>query len=235
MKKNKKTIILDMDGTLYQFNGGSFRQSGLFDFIRKNSISFIADKLQKQELEAEEIFNLALDKYGSTIGLSVGLELEFGLDRYEYFNNTWDLNAAEFMAGNPQIQPFLKKLQKDFNLVLLSDAPRIWINRVLEYFEIEGEIFGEKIFSGEGDIRKEHGNAFENVLQINEVEAADCISVGDQELTDILPAKKLGMATIFVGQAFCKSADYSVSNILKVEKILKSIKGQNEKRNSVSD
>jgi len=221
--KAKQTIILDMDGTIYQFNGGSFRESGIYTYIRKNSIDFISNKLDKNILEAENIFENILETHGSTLGLSVGLEREFGLNRFEYFDFAWNLNAGEFVAANLEIKPLLFRLQQEYDLVLLSDAPRVWVNNVLEYFDIR-TFFGNNIFSGEGDIRKEYDNAFQNLINKVGVAPTCCISVGDQEKTDISPAKKLGMKTVFVGKDDSSVADFSISCLNELELKLKELK-----------
>lgn len=216
--KNKQTIILDMDGTLYQFRGGSFRSSGLYEVVRKNVIIHISNKLNKPDVESREILNSIVEKYGDSI--STGLEKDFGLDRYDYFNFVWNIDALNFVAFDPKLKKLLINLKKSYNLVLLSDAPRIWIDKVLDCFGIT-DIFEKQIFSGGGDIRKEFGNGFDRRIEIIGIKPTECISVGDQEHTDILPAKKLGMTTIFVGKNKSETADYSIKNIFQLKKILK--------------
>ena len=96
MKVNhKKTIIFDMDGTLYKFKGDSFRNSGLYGVVIENTVSYICNKLGKTKLEAQEVLDAILKKYGNSI--SIGLENEFKIDRYDYFNSVWNINAKKYV------------------------------------------------------------------------------------------------------------------------------------------
>jgi len=215
---NKKIIIFDMDGTLYEFKGDSFRNSGLYDIIIENTLLYISNKLKKTKIEAQEILNFILKKYKDSI--SIGLEKEYNINRYDYFNFVWDIDAKKYVKFDSIINSLLLKLQKNFDLVLLSDAPMIWISRILDYLEIR-EIFKNNIFSGEGDARKEFDNAFEKICETMNIEASVCIVVGDQEETDIAPAKKLGMNTVFVHsdkRSFL--ADYNIKSIADIEEAL---------------
>lgn len=116
------------------------------------------------------------------------------------------------------------KIKNDFDLALISDAPRVWINRVLKELGIEN-IFKDKIFSGEGNTRKEFNNAFEKVIKILNIKPECCIVFGDQEKTDIIPAKKLGMKTVLVSREKKPTeADYSIRNILEIERLLNLLK-----------
>ncbi|MDO9231012.1 MAG: HAD family hydrolase [bacterium] len=216
--KCKKIIIFDLDGTLYNFKGGSLKSSGLYDVIIENTAIYISSKLKKTKLEAREILNFVLEKYGDSI--SIGLEKEFRINRYEYFNFVWDIDVKKYVKIDSAIRPLILELQKNFNLVLLSDAPMIWIDSVLDYLEIK-KLFKGNIFSGEGDTRKEFGNAFEKICKTMNIETGDCFIVGDQEETDIIPAKKMGMKTIFIGKNKSNVADYIIDNILKLKNVLK--------------
>jgi FMN phosphatase YigB (HAD superfamily) len=48
----KKIIIFDMDGTLYNFKEGSFKDSAFRKKVLSNVKEFIKDRLQKNEEEA---------------------------------------------------------------------------------------------------------------------------------------------------------------------------------------
>jgi FMN phosphatase YigB (HAD superfamily) len=215
-KNTKKTIIFDMDGTLYELKGGSFRSSGLYDTIIDNTLSYLSERLKKTNSDIHKILDDILEKYGTSI--SVGLEKEFKIDRYDYFNSVWDIDSKKFVEFKPGLYLFLLDLKKDFDLVLLSDAPRIWIDNVLKQLGIQ-EIFKERIFSGEGSERKEFGNAFVNICKMMDSDAGDCVVVGDQEDTDIIPAKKIGMKTVFIGKDKNKKADYTIDDIFKLKQL----------------
>jgi len=218
----KKLIIFDLDGTLYQFKGGSFKKSGIYEKILKNTEKYIEKTLKKSKHEAGLILQDILKEYGDRI--SIGLEEKFRIDRYDYFNKVWDIPARQFIKSNSAfLRDTLQRVNKDFDFVLVSDAPRVWMNKVLKELKLD-DIFNDRIFSGEGNVRKEFFNAFNSIKKVFNARAKECIVVGDQEETDIAPAKKSGMKTIFVNKKLKSSiADYTIQNILEIEKALKSL------------
>lgn len=220
MKKQnrKKLIILDLDGTLYALPGGSYSKSPLRRRVLANAENFIAAKLSKTKSEARSILGAVQKKYGEQI--SIGLEKEYGLDRYDYFNVVWDIPARGIVKKNKGLRNLLLSLRKTHNLALVSDAPQVWIKNVLTTLSVQ-DIFRNSTFSGEGNRRKGFGNAFVNIILTNKIRPADCIAVGDQEETDIIPAKKLGSLAIFVHPT--KRSSFADANIISLHELPKAI------------
>lgn len=214
--KNKKLIILDLDGTLYNFKEGSFKKSGLNKTILRNAENYIMNKLYKTKKEASLIIKKILKKYGENI--SIGLEKEFGINRFDYFNTVWNIDAKKFIKFDPSVRETILKLSVRYDYLLISDAPMIWIKNVLKELGIAA-IFNNKIISGEGDQRKIFGNIFQMILKNYKIKPENCVVIGDQEETDIIPAKKLGIRTIFVSQK--KISRYADNNIRKFEEVVR--------------
>src|SRR3989338_2837269 len=193
----KKLIIFDLDGTLYPLVGGSYDSSPLKRRVLANAVKFISEKLSKSKVEAQAVLETVQKKYGEQI--SIGLEKDYGLSRYDYFNTVWNISTRGIVKKKLALRKVLLELQKTYTLVLVSDAPQVWIKNVLAALSVE-DIFQDGIFSGEGGRRKGFGNAFSAIVRKYKIRPADCVAVGDQEETDILPAKQLGMRTVFVHQ-----------------------------------
>ena len=228
MKKQKKFIIFDLDGTLYSLRGGSYRKSLLRQCVFNNAQNYISVKLSKSKSDAQSIFNAIQEQYGEQI--SIGLEKEFNIDRYDYFNTVWDIPANDSIKKSQGLQRTLLTLKKEYNLALVSDAPRVWINNALEELRVK-DIFQNNIFSGEGEQRKEFNNAFSGLVQALKLNPRNCIAVGDQEHTDIIPAKTLGMYTVFVYHTKHSSvADANIRHISELPMALKNVfKNQKKK------
>jgi len=206
-----KLIIFDMDGTLYEFAGGSYEQSALKPLITENALKFIEKKLSKNRFEAEQILVGVKEKYNNQI--SIGLEKDYNLDRYEYFDTVWNIPAKGVVEYTPGLKEAIEELAKEYKLIIVSDAPRVWINNVLTELGVR-DLFGTDIFSGEGDDRKEFGNIFSKIVKNFGFVPENCISVGDQIQTDIIPAKNLGMKTILLTrQESCEEADQIIETI----------------------
>jgi len=218
----KKLIVFDLDGTLYKLRGGSYNKSPLKKKVLVNAQNFVALKLSKNKTEAKNIINLIQKKYGEQI--SIGLEKEFGINRYDYFNTVWDIPAKGIVRRTKNLRGLLLSLKKECRLVIVSDAPLVWIKNVLKELGIE-DIFQGMVFSGEGDRRKEFDNIFYYISKTLKISPLDCIVIGDQEDTDVIPAKKLCMKTVFIHSKLqSREADLSIKSIqsllTKIKKLL---------------
>lgn len=184
-----------MDGTLYQFpNGGTFLEVPFGQTIQQNTRTFIGRRFGLDEMAAAEEYERLFAKFDGE--LSLGLERDFGIDRMQFFEETWNLDPAEFIIPEPGVREALERVDAD--RVLLSAAPRVWVDRVLGFMGI-ADVFGDRIFTGEPDVRKPSPLVFQQILDTYEVEARDAVSVGDQEYTDITPARSIGMRALRIG------------------------------------
>jgi len=207
----KKLIIFDLDGTLYDFKGGSFQRSKLRQKILENAKKFIAARLKKSDRETARVLRDIIREYGENI--SIGLEKRFKLNRLDYFETVWNVPAWIFVQTNPSLRRGLLTLRRRFDFLLLSDAPRVWVDNVLSELGVN-DLFKDRIFSGEGDRRKVFGNVFEEVKRLFRIDPRNCIVIGDQEDTDIVPAHRTGMKSILISRTKKSSvADYRVKNI----------------------
>jgi len=223
---NQKLIILDLDGTLYRLQNGSFKKSGIYDAVIKNTKKYIKQKLKVNNEAVDLIVKEIIRDFGDSI--SIGLEKKYRLDRHDYFNYAWDLPVDRYVSYNYNInlRKIFLKLRKKFKLAIVSDAPLIWINKVLRKLSIKDVFDSDYLFSGEGNVRKELNNAFKSIIEKIKIKSSDCVVFGDQLEIDIMPAKKVGMKTVYVGNKKEASfiADYVIKNINEVEKALKAIK-----------
>ncbi|MEI6288331.1 MAG: HAD family hydrolase [bacterium] len=217
MRTKNKLLIFDMDGTLYNFKEGSFKKSSLKKKVLSNALIFIEDKLSIDKPEAKKIFKKIKASYGENI--SIGLEKEYKLDRYEYFNFVWNIPAKNLVVKNYRIKKILTELSSKNKIILLSDSPKIWIENVLKELGLY-DLLKNNIYSGESDFRKIFGNIFNQILQKLNYNPKDCLMIGDQEKTDIIPAKKAGIKTIFLGLKKSKHADLTIKNITEIKKAI---------------
>jgi len=202
-----RTFIFDLDGTLYRFNSKGFLDSKFYSDIRKRAYKFLSEKLKVSEECAKETYNCIKTKYNGEV--SIGTEKEFGINRYDYFNFVWNLEPSDYITKNPSIREIFYNLEG--KIAILTGAPKVWAKKVLEYLEVY-DIVANALFTGEPDIRKPNPLSFQQVLDYFRILPEQAISIGDQESTDIIPAKKLGIKTILLGSD-TKSADFCINKL----------------------
>ena len=219
MIKNK-LIIFDLDGTLYKFKNGSFINSGLQKKVLKNALSYIQKKLKQSKSQAKNTLKIIQEEYGEDI--SIALEEKYGCSRQDYFDEVWNISAKGIITGDKSIKNILLDLAKKNKLLLVSDGAKVWVKNALEELNIKN-IFEENILSGDGEKRKSLGNRFGEIPRRYNFSAKDIVVIGDQEKTDIIPAKKAGFKTVFIGKKQSKFADANINNIKRVVKAIESI------------
>lgn len=209
-------LIFDMDGTLYQFESDEFATSRFNADAKERAYALISNNLKITLDKAKETYQSISKTYNGEV--SLGLEKEFGIDRYKYFREVWSPNPSKYIK-KASLREFMLPFQG--NSAILTAAPRSWAKKVLKYLEIY-DLYCNALFTGEPDIRKPDPRAFQQVLDYFKIKPQEAISIGDQENTDIIPAKKIGMRTIIIGKS--KEADFEVSSLDELIKVLGELK-----------
>ena len=95
--------------------------------------------------------------------------------------------------------------------MLTNSNSRENIKRKLELIGLSSERFEFIITSVEVGFNKPHSKIFEQLINQSKLKPSEIIYVGDREIVDIIPAKKLGIRTCLVG-GISKEADLSVAS-----------------------
>ncbi len=217
--KEQYRFIFDMDGTLYHFDKGqgqTFTASRFYTDLRSNVYGFFMERRGLSRDEALSEYERIKDKYDGEV--SLGVEKEYGIDRYDYFDSTWNLNPNDYIEKDPDLPEMLEQLKG--RIALLTAAPRVWAINVLAYLDID-RMFEGKLYTGEPDERKPNPVVFRKIANDLRVPPGNVFSIGDQEYSDILPAKSIGMKTILVGSNENTTADYKTKNVKSAINILK--------------
>lgn len=214
--KEKYKFIFDMDGTLYQFDGNNkFADTKLYADIKAKVYKLLMSKLGISSTQAQTEYERLKTVYKGEVSLAI--EKEFKIDRYEFFAETWNLDPKDYLALNPGLQLALSPFSK--RGAILSGAPRVWVQAVLAHLGID-KTFGKQVFTGESDIRKPSEQVFRLVASNLDSAPELVVSIGDQEHTDILPAQRLGMKTVLIGTPQISKPDFSAPDILSAISLL---------------
>lgn len=218
MRPNR-LLIFDVDGTLYQLPGGSFHASPLRQRIERNALRFIAKRLSLSPKQSRLLLQNIRREYGEDI--SVALKQKYYISFSTYFTNVWNVSTKSVVYHNPVLRPMLARLGSEYRLIVISDAPRIWINKVLDVLDVTS-LFQNNIFSGDGEIRKGQKNTFTSIAKKLGYRPSACVVVGDQVQSDIKPAHRSGMKSVFVHpHKRSLYSTFNISSILDLESILR--------------
>ncbi|MCD8507552.1 HAD family hydrolase [Candidatus Woesebacteria bacterium] len=214
-----QAIIFDMDGTLYAFDDNeesAFASSQFGQCIRANILSFLQKQCALSANDAEKKYLELQKQYAGHISLAC--EKELGVSRNEYFAATWNVPAERFLQYNDSLAQLLSGLS--VRAGLLTAAPQVWTEKVLDFLQIRS-LFGEAIFTGESDLRKPNPAAFLQLAQYWNLEPKAILAIGDQEQSDILPAKEIGMKTLRIAKHAQTQADFIAPDIVSALNVLK--------------
>lgn len=190
-EKSRQVIIFDMDGTLYQLDGenNGYRESTLETTINKRMVDFISQNEGIPTQQAIKIFKQAIS---DPVGASQFLSQRYQISRIDYFNSVWNISPENIVKNYQDSIQTISSIPQQIKLILLSSAPRIWVNQVIDFLGIKDKF--ETIYSGEDFKLKTE--IFQKISQL--YQPKNVTSVGDQEKTDIQPAADLGFKTLLI-------------------------------------
>lgn len=217
--KEKFKFIFDLDGTLYRFDkgqGNSFTSSRFYADLRRNVYGFLMERFGLTMEEAIAEYDQMKEKYRGAV--SLGIESEYGVNRFDFFKNTWNLDPDEYIEKDDELLQKLYLLKG--RIALLTNAPRIWADKVLAYLDIK-DLFQERLYTGEPNERKPNSIVFQRIVKTFSAPAQNIFSIGDQEDSDIIPARNIGMRTLLVGPQQETVADYQAVDIKQAIDLLR--------------
>jgi len=214
----KPLIIFDLDGTLYVFddsNSVNFISSRFYAAIKNNAYNFLQKRLGTDLKRAKGIYETIKQEFDGEV--SLGLETRYRIDRYEWFESTWNLNPGDFLKPENKKSLFDSL---DAEIAILTAAPKVWASRALDYLGLAE--YQNRLFTGEPDLRKPNPEVFKQICDSIGIPLENSVSIGDQVASDILPAKSLGMRTILV-RSYSVEADYCIDSLERLPNLWRRI------------
>jgi HAD superfamily hydrolase (TIGR01549 family) len=206
-----KTIIWDLDNTLYK------RNIHLQNDLREAEISVICAHTGWTRQKARNEFNtIHPSVFQSATETAAHLAKiptpEAAQETEKYFNR------VQYLTKDIQLIQVFEKL-KMFEHFILTNGVIEQTKKAICTLGLLPEQFTEIVTSEQTGVNKPNPAGFLYIMNITGQRASEHVMIGDRDLVDIEPAKKLGMKTCFVwGES--QIADVSIPTVYDVPEII---------------
>ncbi|MBR5402139.1 MAG: HAD hydrolase-like protein [Treponema sp.] len=195
LPSNPKTLIFDIDSTLYTNSAYAFEQVDcqVRQFAKERGIT--ADEARKMVADYRKQY--AADNNGKKISLGNTL-LAFGIPIAQSVE--WRktlMEPADFLTRDERLIQTLSTLQPRFNLITVTNNPVFTARKTLDSIGIS-QFFPEIVGLDTCLKSKPAVEPFMKACQITGTEPKDCIAIGDRYDMDIALPIELGMGGILV-------------------------------------
>lgn len=206
-----KRIIFDLDNTLIEWKSEYI--FALENTLKELNINYSKDKIK----EIDSVID-SYDKYGFTCQKKEFLDYvnkECNTNFFIDFVDKLIIEQGKCYQKDEKLVKLIEYLSKKYDLVLLSnwftDTQKLRLKGVGidKYFSI--------ITGGDENPLKPNLEAFDIVLK--DYKPEECLMVGDSLIADIIPAKKLGINTIWITKESSKEYK-TIKEIYELEDIL---------------
>lgn len=210
---NIKVIIWDVDSTLYKPTPelhNAIRQAEITVVQKHNTWSY-----QKAEAEFYRIYKVFTPSGTATAAKLTGIPVAQAAAEMEKLI----LNAKEkHLHVDDRLIELFRKLGS-FQHYILSNGTQIGVKKTLEQIGLKTEIFKEIVTSELTGENKPGFKGYEYIMSKTKLKPDLHLMVGDRDLVDIFPAKKIGMKTCYVwGESIV--ADISIPDVYGLANIL---------------
>lgn len=207
-----KNIFFDMDWTLYSFENWKYSWSILEKQVQTNVVNLLK---QFEPESYKSKFEIIKTNYWEEF--SIAFEQLFWINKNEYFNITWDIYPDKYILDNRwalDVFQYLKWL--NYNIYIVSESPKIWINRVLKFLNVDSII--SWIYSWQNEERKSNGLLYKKIT--TEL-WNDSYMIWDQINSDIVMAKKYWFKTMYINKLIdCNESDYNLIDLTDIYNII---------------
>ncbi len=114
----------------------------------------------------------------------------------------------------------LKALKEKYTLVLISNTDNFSIEQVMSKFGMK-ELFDHVFFSYDLGLIKTEERFFKQVLSEINLNADDCVVVGDSLQSDIMAAKKAGIKAILIDRRNSRDYHPKIKTLTELETVLR--------------
>jgi len=209
MLRNVKHLLWDVDGTLYK------SEPNLLEAIQHEIYTRVAASLSIPYQEAKSRFLAVYARLGAATVTAV----ELGLDRGLIQEAVDSVDKTRYLRPDPRLRDMFEVTLQAFTHIIVTNTSRKGTVRTLEVLGLSPNIFQGIVTADDVLQSKPDVEPYAKALEMTGSPVYQHVSIGDREKVDILPAKRLGMKTIFVWGA-SEAADASVPTVYDVPTVL---------------
>ena len=192
---NPKTLIFDIDSTLYTNAAYAFEQIDcqVRQFARDRGIT--ADEARKMVADYRAQFAAANNGKKISLGnilLAFGIPIEQSVEWRKTL-----MEPADFLKRDERLIQTLRALQQHFNLICVTNNPVFTARKTLDAIGIS-EFFPEIVGLDTCLKSKPALEPFEEACELTQTPASQCIAIGDRYDMDIALPLEMGMGGILV-------------------------------------
>jgi putative hydrolase of the HAD superfamily len=203
-----KYLILDLDETLYS------KRCGLVECIDGQIEDFIRQKLQLSVEETKMMRRDYYHKYGTTLS---GMIVNYGISPVEYIQQVFQINLEDYIKPDPKLASILTEI--NLKKVVFSNSPLEYVEKVLKILGIYNQFHKIYDIQFNNFMGKPNLDSFCKVLEDLNTSGSNCIMV-DDSLVNVLMAKKLGMATIWLSENQNLEINCVIKNIYELRRVI---------------
>ncbi len=213
LAKRIKCVFFDLDETLYP------RDAGVMQAIRDRIREYMVTRLGMDPETADAMRRDFLHRYGTTLA---GLQRHFPdrIDELEYQKFVHDIPLEELLKPDEKLARALSAIEP--KKVVLTNASREHAESVLRALGILDLMDGIIDIEMLGYVNKPNIEAYEKALKIMGVRAEESVLVEDN-VPNLLPAKKLGMYTVLVDGEGAPGVDFVIREPSEIVDVLEAL------------
>ena len=204
----KKTILLDVDYTLYPRGTGPFKE------VSKRIEKYVVSMLSLGLEEARELRKSYISRYGSTLG---GLMHDHGVRPHEFLKYVHDVPVESLIKPDEKLRSVLETIPYD--MVAFSNASRDYVDRVLKQLGVADLISGMFTIESMDFIPKPMKHAYRKVISTLDAKPGDLMVVDDM-VENVLTALKMGMSGVLVGTSGKPQGALYINDIYDIPRVV---------------
>ncbi len=198
-------MLFDLDDTLYP------PSSGVWQAIGERINRFMSERVGIPPERVAALREKYFVEYGTTLN---GLRANHGVNPDEYLSFVHDVPLDRLLVEDKQLHVMLTRLPQ--RKVIFSNADGAHARRVLERLGVAQDFEQILDIRALGFVSKPDPEAYRRALALLGTAAQECAIIDDL-LRNLLPAKGLGMRTVWVHpSAEDQGADFVISSVLDV-------------------